>query len=184
MYELVDALRTRKSSRAIDPRPVEPEKIDALVEAFRWSPSSHNKQPWRLLIAESEAIRTAWDAALDPLNQLWAPRAPVKMTVIGHPHEQEAWHGQPSFLIDCGLAVQSLLVQACAMGLSVRALIGWDEQKVRTAHGIPDPFRVVALIAAGYPCPVGDLPESVQQKERRPRTRKAREEIFYRDRMS
>jgi nitroreductase len=181
MYEVVEALRKRQSSRAIDPRPVEPEKIEALVEAFRWSPSTHNKQPWRLLLAESAETRAAWDAALDPLNLAWAPRAPVKLTIIGNPEEQPGWHGQHTYLLDCGLALQSLLIQACAMGLAVRALIGWDEEKVRAAHRIPPPFRVAALVVAGYPCPVSELPEPVQQKELRQRVRKSREEIFFRD---
>ncbi len=93
MHQVVEALRARRSSRAIDPRPVEPDKIEALVEAFRWSPSTHNKQPWRLLLAESAQTRAAWDAALDPLNQVWAPRAPLKLTVLADPREQEGWHG-------------------------------------------------------------------------------------------
>lgn len=181
MHQLVEALRNRRSSRAIDPRRVEREKIEALVEAFRWSPSTHNKQPWRLLLAESAATRANWDAALDPLNQVWAPRAPVKLTVVANPLEQEGWHGQPTYMLDCGMALQSLLVQACAMGLNVRALIGWDEGKVLAAHRIPPPFRVVALVVAGYPCAVSELPESVQRKEMRQRVRKSPEEIFFRD---
>ncbi len=184
MHEVVEALRNRKSSRAIDPRPVERDKIDALIEAFRWSPSTHNKQPWRLLLAESATTRANWDAALDPVNQLWAPRAPVKLTIVGNPLEQEGWHGQHTYMLDCGLALQSLLVQACAMGLNVRALIGWNEQKVLAAHRIPPPYRVVALVVAGYPCPVSELPDSVQQKETRPRVRKSHDEIFFRDTLS
>src|SRR5581483_12213783 len=102
MHQLAEALRDRRSSRAIDSRRVEREKIEALVEAFRWSPSTHNRQPWRLLLAESAATRADWDAALDPLNQVWAPRAPVKLTVVGNPQEQEGWHGQPTYMLDCG----------------------------------------------------------------------------------
>ena len=179
-HDLVEALRNRKSSRAIDPRPVEQEKIEALIEAFRWGPSSGNRQPWRLVFAESAEARAGWDAALDPANQLWAPRAPVKITVIGNPNEQEALHDQQRFLLDCGLALHALLVQACAMGLNVRAMAGWDESKVRSALRIEDPYRVVALVAAGYPCALEDLPPQVQQKEQRPRARKSRNEIVSR----
>lgn len=181
MHDLVEALRNRRSSRAIDPRPVERDKIEALVEAFRWGPSSGNKQPWRLVLAESAKARSGWDAALDPANQLWATRAPVKITVVGNPEEQDPLHAQQRFLLDCGLALHGLLVQACAMGLNVRAMAGWDEAKVRSALRIPDPYRVVALVAAGYPCPVEDLPEEVQQKERRQRARKDPEDILFRD---
>lgn len=181
MHEVVEALRNRRSSRAIDPRPVEREKIEALIEAFRWGPSSQNRQPWRLVFAESAAARAGWDAALDAVNQLWAPRAPVKIAVIGNPQEQETLHGEHGFLIDCGLALHGLLVQACAMGLNVRAIAGWDEARLRAGLRIPEPYRPVALVAAGYPCPVEDLPEELQKKERRPRVRKARHEIVFCD---
>lgn len=184
MHELIEALRSRRSARAIDPRPVESGKVEALVEAFRWGPSTHNRQPWRLVLAEEEPTRAAWDAALHATNRAWAARAPVKLTVLANPQEQQRWHDQDTYMLDCGLALQSLLIQACAMGLNVRAMIGWDEEKIRAAHRIAPPFRVVALVVAGYPCPVSDLAESVQQKELRPRVRKHREEIFFRDRLA
>ena len=177
MPEVCEALRNRRSSRAIDPRPVEAKKIEALIEAFRWGPSSQNRQPWRLILAESAVARAGWDAALEPANQLWAPRAPLKIVVAGNPEEQASLHGQQRYLVDCGLALHALLVQACAMGLNVRAMAGWDEAKVRSALRIEDPYRVVALVAAGYPCAVEELPAEVQQKEQRPRSRKPRGEI-------
>jgi len=180
--EITSALRNRSSSRAFDPRPVEPEKIAALIEAFRWAPSSQNKQSWRLIIARAEPARAAWDAALDPGNQSWAPRAPVKLVVLANSEEQPDHHGQQRCLIDGGLALHALLVQACAMGLNVRAMAGWNQEKVRAAFDIPDACLVVALVAAGYPGSVDALPADVQLKEARPRVRRDPEEIVFHDR--
>jgi len=182
MWDIVPALRDRKSSRAFDPRPVERAKIDALIEAFRWGASSANRQPWRLLFAESAEARAAWDRCLGPANAPWAPHATVKIVVLGNPEEQPDAHGQQRYLVDCGIALNGLLVQACAMGLSVRAMADWSEQEVLSLFAVPSPFRVVALVAAGYPGRVEDLPPAVQEKERRPRTRKPAEQFVFRDR--
>ena len=180
--QIVPALRARRSARAFDRRPVEREKINALIEAFRWGASSGNRQPWRLLFAESEQARAAWDKCLGPANQPWAPNAMVKIVVLGNPEEQPEAHGQQRFLLDCGIALDGLLVQACAMGLNVRAMADWSEQEVIAAFAVPPPFRVVTLVAAGYPGRVEDLPPAVQEKEARPRTRKRPEEFVFVDR--
>lgn len=182
MAEITPALRNRFSARAFENRPVEREKIDSLIEAFRWGASSGNRQPWRLIFAESPEARAAWDKALGKGNQAWAPRAPVKIVVVGNSEEQPEMHGQQRFLVDCGIALGHLLVQASALGLNVRAMADWNEDEVRKDFAIPDPHRVVALVAAGYPGKVEDLPPEVQEKEARPRTRKPAEAFVFRDR--
>ncbi len=179
MTEVIEALANRRSNRGFLPRPVEREKVDALIEAFRWAPSATNKQPWRLLVCDSREGHAAFDAALSESNRMWAPRAPLKLVVIGNPAEQDQDFGQQRWLLDCGLALGQLLIQACGMGLHVRSMAGFDEVRALQGFAIPDPYRVAAFVACGYPGPVEDLPEPVQAKEKRPRTRKAPSEIVH-----
>jgi nitroreductase len=182
MSKVLDAIMSRRSDRHFAKRTVEPEVIDALVEAFRWGPSSNNRQPWRLLFAEGPDAVRAYDAALSKNNQSWAMAAPVKMVVIGNQEEQPDRNGLQSFMLDCGLALENMLIQGYAMGLTIHAMAGWDYAKVREGFQIPDPFHPVALVAAGYRGRVEDLPEEVRVKDERPRTRKSPEEMSFRDR--
>ena len=177
MTELTAALSARHSTRAMSDRPVERAKIDALIEAFRWGPSSNNRQPWRLLLVESAPARERWDATLSAGNAQWAPRAAVKIVVLGNPADQPELFGQQRYLLDVGLALNGLLVQANAMGLAVRAMAGFDEAQARAAFAVPDPWRVVAMVAAGYPGRLEDCHPDVQAKETRARTRKTTAEI-------
>ena len=177
MSELIPALRDRKSVRIMSDRPVERAKIDALIEAVRWSPSSNNKQPWKVLICESAYARAAFAASLSPGNQSWAPRAPVQIALLGNPTEQAELFGQQRYLLDVGMALQSLLVQAVASGLNARAMAGFDEAKARAELAVAEPWRVVALVGVGYPGLLGDYPADVQEKEGRARGRKAVSEI-------
>jgi nitroreductase len=177
MPQVLDVLMSRRSERHFARRAVAPDVIECLIEAFRWAPSPNNRQPWRLLIAKSpEAIR-AFDHALTPDNRAWAAAAAVKMVVIGNPDEQPARNGLQYFMLDCGLALENMLIQGCAMGLTIHAMVGWDAEKVSQGFRIPLPLRPVALVAAGYRGRLEDLPEELQAKERRPRTRKAVKDI-------
>lgn len=181
MEKILDAIVNRVSRRSFARRPVEREKIEALIEAFRWGPSSFNRQPWCLLFAESPAAVAAWVAALNDGNRAWAPAAPVKVVVLGNPEEQPDAHGQHRWLLDCGLAMQTMLVQGSAMGLNTRCMVGWDEDRVKQGFAVPEPWRVACLIAIGYPGRTEDLAPEVREKEKRPRSRKAAGEIAFRD---
>jgi F420 biosynthesis protein FbiB-like protein len=50
-------LRSRRSIRRFRPQPVEPKLLQELMEAARWAPSPHNRQPWRFVVLESDAAR-------------------------------------------------------------------------------------------------------------------------------
>ena len=181
MPQVLDVLMSRRSDRHFSERPLERESVEALIEAFRWAPSSNNRQPWRLLIAEGAQARAVFDDALSDANKLWAPRAALKMAVIGNPEEQPDKNGLQGFMLDCGLALENMLIQGYSMGLTIHAMVGWDAQKVIAGFRIPAPLRPVALVAAGYRGRVEDLPEEVRVKDQRPRTRKAAEEFVIRD---
>ena len=40
----------RQSDRKYDPRPVENEKLERIIEAARMSPSANNAQPWKFIV--------------------------------------------------------------------------------------------------------------------------------------
>jgi len=175
----IPQIADRRSSRSFSSDPVPANVVEALVEAFRWAPSATNRQPWRLLVVDDAQGHAAFDAALVEANRAWAPAAPLKFVVLGNPEEQDADFGQQRWLLDCGLALGQLLIQACNSGLNVRPMAGFDENKVLAGFTIPVPFRVAALVACGYPGKPEDLTEAIRSKEQRPRVRKAVEDIVH-----
>ena len=179
--DILEVIRNRRSDRHFDGRPVAQTDIDLLIEAFRWAPSSSNRQPWRLIFATDQAARAAYDDALSAGNKPWACAAPVKIVVSGSAEEQPDRNGLHSWLLDAGLALENMLIQGYAMGLTIHAMAGYDEQKVLKGFGIPAPFRVAALVAAGYRGTVESLPEEVRAKDLKPRVRKAAGEFVFRD---
>ena len=53
MNEMLDLIRSRRSVRDYDPRPVEAEKVEAVLEAGALAPSAHNSRPWRFAVVST-----------------------------------------------------------------------------------------------------------------------------------
>ncbi len=171
-------LSGRWSARALDPeRPVEPEKLDALLEAARWAPSSNNDQPWSYLVfdgSDPEALEQARSCLVE--GNAWARKAPLLLLSVAREHF--TYQGKPNRHAqhDVGLASENLVLQATEQGLVSHQMAGFDSDKARRLFGIPEGHTPMAMIALGYPGKIEALPDSLQERERAPRARKPAEE--------
>lgn len=178
--ELHPLILKRRSLRAIDPtRSIPDEVLTRMLEAARWAPSCSNRQPWRFVAVEDPEALDRARSALKRGNQTWANHAPLLIAVCANPADDYELNGQPLYLLDCGLAAENLILQGVAEGLAVHPMAGWEEDKMREALSIPDPYRVVVVIAVGYPGRLEDLPEDLQQRETAERSRKPLEELVH-----
>ncbi len=55
--ELMEAVRGRRSIRSFLDRPVEEEKLQAVLEAGRLAPSARNMQDWRFIVVRDRVTR-------------------------------------------------------------------------------------------------------------------------------
>ncbi len=169
----------RRSLRAYSDRPVEPEKIERMLDAARWSPSCANRQPWRFVVVGKEAAaRPALEAALDAGNA-WARRAPVLIAGGARKADGATVESRDYHLFDAGLATMSLLYRGADQGLLVHPMAGWKEEAVRTALSLPADFVPIVVVAAGYPGSPEQLDEEARAKDRRPRQRRELGEIAF-----
>jgi nitroreductase len=181
---LHDLLANRWSPRAFTDRPVEPEKLLAVMEAGRWAASSNNGQPWAFIVA-NKGNPSAFKAMLDCLmdgNQSWAVLAPVLILTFVEP----IWPGQDranvTAMHDVGMATAMMSVQAEALGLRTHHMGGIHRDKIRDVYAVPPTFEPVSAIAVGYQGAEALLPEEKDRaREANPRTRKPLEEIVFAD---
>lgn len=172
-------LAARRSRRAFADRPVEPEKIERMIEAARWSPSSDNRQPWRFVVVEKGApTRPALEEALSRGNA-WAKKAPVLVVGGARKEDGSIVESREYYLHDTGLAVMSLLYRGVDQGLLVHPMAGWKDAPLKSALFLPDDFRPIAVVAVGYPGRHEDLDEETRKKDERPRVRKEIGEIAF-----
>jgi nitroreductase len=165
-------VQNRQSVRSYLGTPLEPEKLQMLIESVRLAPSASNSQPWKLIIVDEPGLRNRVARAtfsrtisfnkfaLDaPVIAVLTVERPRVITQIG------GWLKRREFpLIDIGIAAEHFCLQATELGLGT-CMLGWfDERTIKELLAIPRTTRVGLLITVGYPG-TGNLPRPKVRKE-------------------
>ena len=144
----------RQSCRSYDEtRPVEQEKLEAILEAVRLAPSACNGQPYHLTVCTGETAKEVAKATMGMGMNKFAAQAPVLIVISEMPYVKSAAFGaklkkNDYRSIDIGIAAAYLTAEATAQGL-VTCILGWlDDEKLRTICGLEHPARLV--ITLGY----------------------------------
>ncbi len=170
---VMDAVRRRWSPRAFAPTPVEREKLLAVLEAGRWAPSRGNEQPWRFLLATSDApeAHAAMVACLTRGNQ-WASAAPVLMVTLTSTVFERKGGVNDHARHDLGIALGQMGLQAVALGLRLHPMSGILPDRVRQTYVLPESVEPVGAVAIGYRGDPAGLPADLRAKESRERRRR------------
>jgi nitroreductase len=178
MVPIHELIQERRSSRVIDPnRFVGKEKVMSLLESARWGPSCFNNQPWRFVVSTGDSLERVKETL--SRGNAWAKHAPLIITVTSKPDLGCQKTGREYYPLDIGLAVENLLLQGIHLGLVVHPIAGFDEEKLKEALKIPDPYRVHTIIIVGYPGSLNEVDEALREREKEPRERKRLEEIVF-----
>lgn len=180
-YPVHDPIRKRWSPRAFSPEPVEPEKLNSLLEAARGAPSSFNEQPWSFILA-IQSNQTEFNRLLSCLaeaNQIWAKNAAILMLSVAKLHFEHKGKENRHAFHEVGAAAANLTLQATLLGLFVHQMAGFDPGKARKTFSIPEGYEPVAAIAVGYGGDPETLPDSLHDRELAPRTRKPLQDFVF-----
>lgn len=177
---ILDLIAERWSPRAYQSRPVEQEKIVAMLEAARWAASARNLQPWSFIVATSDRPddHGVMVRCLGEGNQRWARHAPLLMLVVAEMETPEVQRNRTAFY-DCGLAVSNLAIQAMHDGLMLRQMGGFDRDLARALYGIPATHEPICVLAIGYQADASTLPEDLRDREDAPRVRKPLSDMVF-----
>lgn len=168
-YEIA---QNRQSCRSYDSsRPVEDEKLAAILDAVRLAPSACNGQPYLISVCRGETARQVAKATMGMGMNKFAADAPVLLVISEQPYVKTAAlaakvKGNDYRSIDIGIAAAYLTAEAAAQGLGT-CILGWlDDRKIRELCQLDNPVRLV--ITLGYAKPGDPL---------RPKKRKSIEEL-------
>ena len=150
----MEIAQARQSCRAYDEtRAVEPEKVNAMLEAAQLAPSACNGQPYHFTVCRGEAATEVAKATMGLGMNKFAVQAPVLIVVSEKPYVKSAAmgakvKGNDYRSMDIGIAVAYLTAEATAQGLST-CILGWlDDEKIRKICNLDQPVRLV--ITVGY----------------------------------
>ena len=177
---VMDTIRRRRSVRSYSARPVEREKLQAIVEAATWAPTGMNRRTFHFLVVTDAArlqelnrrIRAVFRQSELPSekargedeNYVCYYNAPALIIASNEP--SEAWAAQ-----DCACALQNIFLSARSLGVDscwINQLCKGmsDEPQVYAllrSWGMPEGHKVYGCAALGY----GDrpLPEGAPRRE-------------------
>lgn len=168
--DVYEAIRTRRSIRVYEDKPVEEEKLRRVLEAARLAPSAGNRQPWRFIVISDPKVKEELKAVKEKMRPpppksppgvppgappRRPPRGPLEsapVLIVGCALPNESFPGTDFWKIDVAIALQNLVLAAREQGLGTCWIgVFHEEEEVKKVLGLPEQARVVAMISLGYP---------------------------------
>ena len=182
---VVDAIRSRRSIRRYTEQPIPAEVSERLLTAATWSPSAHNRQPWRFAVLTAPEAKERLARAMG--DRLRADRladgddpgavardadrsyarltgAPVVIVVCltmadmdSYPDTRRKKAEYTMAAQSVAMAVQNLLLAAHVEGLGACWMCAplFCPDTVREALALPEDWEAQAVITLGYPASAG-----------------------------
>jgi F420 biosynthesis protein FbiB-like protein len=191
MLDFPDLVRTRRSIRHYQDQPISREVIEELLTLAGWSPSAHNRQPWRFAVIITSATQQALAQAMNNRlrRDLQADHVPQDIIendvarsysrITGaaalicvclsmadmdvYPDEKRASSERVMAIQSVAMAGHTLLLAAHHVGLGACWMCAplFCPDVVQDVLALPDDWEPQALITLGYPA-------EERQRDRRP----------------
>jgi len=142
--DALTALRTRRSIRRYQNRPVPREALETIVDCGRLAATARGVQPWAFVVVTDPAMRARL-AEICEYGKFLAG-APAAIVVLCEDTKY--------YLEDGCNATQNMLVAATALGLGSCWVAGDKKPYAGEIHrlvGAPDGDKLIAIVAIGYP---------------------------------
>ncbi len=177
--DVFEAIETRRSIKRFDPdHRMSAEEEERLLRAAMRSPTAFNIQHWRFVVVRDPALRkelreASWGQAqvtdcsllvvLCADVRAWAKEparywreAPAAVRDQLVPMILKFYEGNEQLARDeaqrsCGMAAQTLMLAARAMGYDTCAMDGFDPQRVAELIHLPEDHLVSMFVAIGKP---------------------------------
>ncbi len=166
-----DLARTRYSVRSFDPRPVEKEKLDLILQAAQAAPSACNYQPTRILVVEKEED-------LKKFTYMSRSIFGAPMVLIICADTSVAWVRGFDKLNHAGadacIAATHIMLQAAELELGTVWIGNFDPELLRKHFNIPENISPICLLPLGYP-------SKISAPSERHTSRKPLDEIVFYD---
>lgn len=143
MIDVHMAIEIRKSVRAYDPGPVPRDVLLRVLEAARSAPSASNRQPWHFVVVTDEEKRRKLSHGT---YAHFLADTPVVIVGCGEEQTSPRW-----YIIDVAIALENMVLAATGEGLGTCWVGSFDEDEVKQTLKIPKDYRIIALLALGYP---------------------------------
>lgn len=144
----LELAKQRFSVRAYLEKPVEEDKLQAVLEAGRLAPSAANRQPWSVVVIRDPKQRQTIGAAYP---REWFLKAPVILVLCIEP--AKAWvrsDGRNYADVDGAIAMDHMTLCAASVGLGTCWIAAFEPTRIKHALALPAGIEPLAMTPLGY----------------------------------
>lgn len=147
--DVMTAIEKRRSVRSYQKKEI-PEKILLkILEAARLAPSAKNLQDYKLIVIKDPSTKDRLGEAAR--GQMFIAEAPVIIAAVSTNPEYVMRCGIPAHGVDLGIAIDHMTLAATEEGLGTCWIGAFFQEEVKKILGVPEQYKVVALLPLGYP---------------------------------
>lgn len=152
VMDFFEVIHQRHSIRTYKDEPVEPEKLQQILQAVNRAPSAGNLQAYEVYLVWDNKHKTALAAAAG--DQEFLAQAPLVLVFCAHANRSANKYkarGMELYCVqDATIACTFAMLTATALGLSTVWVGAFDEDEVRYIIEAPQAHRPVAMLPIGY----------------------------------
>lgn len=145
--EFQKVIKDRYSVRSYSAKPVEEEKIQAILESARLAPTAKNSQPQKILVCKSKE-------AMDKIRTLTICHfdAPLCFVICGDSERACILksNGKNFMEIDCAIIQTHMMLTATDLGLGTCWVGRINPADVKEAFNLPESYVVYGFLVCGY----------------------------------
>jgi len=150
MTEPIEYIFRRRSIRKYLDQPVEPEKLNLLLQAGMAAPTAMNCKPWEFIVVTDPEKLAQFRSRL-----IFGDRnAPAAIVVCGNPGLSANPAARMFWVQDCSAAAENILIAAVGLGLGTVWIgvhpVGEFVRTVRKILSIPRKVTPLCIVYVGY----------------------------------
>lgn len=151
--EFFEVIRNRHSIRGFTTQVVEPEKVQAILDAANAAPSAGNLQGYEIFAVTNRDVLCALMRAA--YEQEFIAQAQMALVFCAHPARSAVKYGERGIQLYCiqdaTIACAYAQLAATALGLASVWVGAFNDARVSAALGIGDELKPVVILPLGYP---------------------------------
>lgn len=146
---LLELMRERFSVRGFSQKPIETEKLKAILAAGQIAPTAVNYQPQRIYVLQS-------DSALKKIRGITSSTYGAPTVLLVCADTNKSWHSRfvstyESGETDASIVCTHMMLEAWEQGIGSVWVLLFDPEKVKKEFSLPSNIRPVCLLPIGYP---------------------------------
>ncbi|MBI5640851.1 MAG: nitroreductase [Nitrospirae bacterium] len=146
--DILELIKTRRSVRQFQERPVRAAEIRKILEAGRWAPSGLNNQPWRFAVITNNRLREEFSRLTHYARVIKSANVLIAVFL-----DTENSYNRMKDIQAVGACIQNMLLEAHSIGIGSVWLgeILKSEERIGEILNLDKGLELMAVLAFGYP---------------------------------